>query len=237
MARPPRIASSPVRTESVLLVHGLGSSFDHGWRQPGWVDLLTDAGKTVLPVDLLGHGGAPKPHDPEDYADLEQCVSAALPDEPVDAVGFSLGAQLLLRLAARDPKRFGKLVVIGVGSNLFRDQDDQIAALADAFEKGPSDEDVYSQVFVRFAQGAGNDGRALAACLRRPVKKFTPDELAGVTVPVLVVLGDRDFAGPAEPLIDALPDARLVTVPGVDHFRSASDFHTIDATLEFLEAV
>ena len=226
-----------MRNEPVLLVHGLGSSFDHGWREAGWGDLLTDAGKTVLPVDLLGHGSAAKPHDPDAYADLENCVSAVLPDEPVDAVGFSLGGQLLLRLAAADPKRFGKLVVIGVGANLFRDQDEQIAALADAFDQGAGDEDVYSQVFVRFAEGAGNDTKALAACLRRPTARVTPEELAGATVPILVVMGDRDFAGPADPLIDALPDARLVKLAGIDHFRSASDFHTIDATLEFLEAV
>ena len=226
-----------MRNEPVLLVHGLASSFDHGWREPGWVDLLADAGKTVLSVDLLGHGSAAKPHDPEAYVDLENCVSAALPDEPVDAVGFSLGGQLLLRLAAADPKRFGKLVVIGVGANLFRDQDEQIAALADAFDHGAGDEDVYSQVFVRFAEGAGNDTKALAACLRRPLVRLSPEELAGVTVPVLVIMGERDFAGPADPLVDALPDARLVKLPGIDHFRSASDFHTIDATLEFLEAV
>jgi pimeloyl-ACP methyl ester carboxylesterase len=226
-----------VRNESVLLVHGLASSFDHGWREPGWVDLLSDAGKTVVSVDLLGHGTAAKPHEPDAYADLENCVSAVLPDEPVDAVGFSLGGQLLLRLAAADPKRFGRLVVIGVGSNLFRDQDEQIAALASAFDHGASDEDVYSQVFVRFAQSAGNDTKALAACLRRPSARLTVEELAGVTLPVLVIMGDRDFAGPPDPLVDALPDAHLVKLPGIDHFRSASDFHTIDATLEFLEAV
>ena len=169
-----------MRNEPVLLVHGLGSSFDHGWREPGWVDLLTDAAKTVLSVDLLGHGSAAKPHEPDAYTDLENCVSAVLPDEPVDAVGFSLGGQLLLRLAAADPKRFGKLVVIGVGANLFRDQDEQIAALADAFDHGAGDEDVYSQVFVRFAEGAGNDTKALAACLRRPLVSVTPEELAAL---------------------------------------------------------
>ena len=39
------------------------------------------------------------------------------------AVGFSLGAQLLLRLAAREPKRFRRLVVIGAGANVFRADD------------------------------------------------------------------------------------------------------------------
>jgi hypothetical protein len=54
---------------------------------------------------------------------------------------------------------------------------------------------------------------------------------------VLVVLGDRDFAGPADPLLDKLPDARLVTLPGVDHFATPKQFGFIDAALDFLGAV
>src|SRR5690348_4182850 len=61
----------PVRTEPILLVHGLGSSFEHGWRAPGWADLIADANRTVIPVDLLGHGTAEAPHDPAAYAHLE----------------------------------------------------------------------------------------------------------------------------------------------------------------------
>jgi hypothetical protein len=53
---------------------------------------------------------------------------------------------------------------------------------------------------------------------------------------VLVVLGDKDFAGPADPLVDALPDARLVTLRNVDHFATPKDFGFIDAALDFLGA-
>ena len=76
----------------VLLVHGFGSSFEHGWRTAGWIDLLADVGRTVVPVDILGHGTADVPHDPAAYSHLEQSVVDALPDEPVDVIGFSLGA-------------------------------------------------------------------------------------------------------------------------------------------------
>ncbi|HEU4841145.1 MAG TPA: alpha/beta fold hydrolase [Ilumatobacteraceae bacterium] len=50
----------------VLLVHGWGGSFDATWRRSGFTELLADAGREVIGVDLLGHGDAPKPHDPED---------------------------------------------------------------------------------------------------------------------------------------------------------------------------
>ena len=56
-------------------------------------------------------------------------------------------------------------------------------------------------------------------------------------MPVLVALGDKDFAGPADLLMEALPDARLVTLKGVDHFATPESFAFIDAALEFLDAL
>src|SRR5207245_4293463 len=88
----------------VLLVHGFASSFERNWREPGWVDLLSDAGREVIGADLLGHGTAAKPHDPAAYVHLESDLATLLPSEgPVDAIGFSLGARLLLRVAATRP--------------------------------------------------------------------------------------------------------------------------------------
>ncbi|HEX8803177.1 MAG TPA: alpha/beta fold hydrolase, partial [Acidimicrobiales bacterium] len=85
---------------AVLLLHGFATSAARTWGENGWIDLLHDVGRTVLAPDLLGHGTAPKPHDPEAYRDLAGPVLATLPDEPVDAVGFSLGARTLLQMAA-----------------------------------------------------------------------------------------------------------------------------------------
>jgi pimeloyl-ACP methyl ester carboxylesterase len=72
--------------------------------------------------------------------------------------------------------------------------------------------------------------------MRSPRPPLDDGRLAKVTVPVLVVLGDKDFAGPADPLVDALPDARLVTLRNVDHFATPKDFGFIDAALDFLGA-
>jgi pimeloyl-ACP methyl ester carboxylesterase len=225
-----------MRDQPVVLVHGLGSSFEHGWRAPGWVDLLADASRRVIPVDLLGHGTADAPHDPAKYVNLEASIEQTLPDEQVDAIGFSLGALLLLRLAARSPERFGRLVLIGVGENAFR-TDDAHGALAGAFERGGEPEDVQMRLFVQLARTAGNDPLAMSACVRRPSVPFTPGDAANVTCPTLLIIGDRDFAGPPEPLVDALPDAQLVMLKGVDHFRTPVEFECIDAALEFVEAV
>ena len=54
---------------------------------------------------------------------------------------------------------------------------------------------------------------------------------------MLGVLGDRDFAAPAAPLVEALPNATYVELKGVDHFATPKDFKFIDAALEFLGAM
>ena len=53
--------------------------------------------------------------------------------------------------------------------------------------------------------------------------------------PVLVVLGDRDFSGPADRLVGALPDAELVTLRNVDHFAAPRDFNCINRSLAFID--
>lgn len=225
-----------MRRPPVLLVHGFASSFERNWREPGWVDLLADAGRDVIPLDLLGHGTADKPHNPAAYDNLEASVAAVLPtDIVVDAVGFSLGAQLLLRVAANRPERFGRMVVGGVGANLFATADPE--PVAAAVERGEADaeDSGLARAFALFASGPGNDAAALAACLRRPHRPLKPSDLAGLTGPVLVVLGDKDFAGPAEPLIEALPSAQLIILRGADHFGTPKDFRFMRAALDFLD--
>jgi pimeloyl-ACP methyl ester carboxylesterase len=220
----------------VALVHGFASSFAHGWEHNGWTDLLADAGRKVLRVDLPGHGESPPTTDPAAFADVQGTLAETIaPHAPVDAVGFSTGARLLLGLAAEEPERLRKLVVIGVGDNLFRTEDRE--PLARALEAGAdvAAEDIGVQLFVRLARTAGNDPRALAAFLRRPDRPLTDEDLARVACPVLAVLGDRDFSGPADRLVGALPDAELVTLRNVDHFGAPRDFNCIDRSLTFID--
>jgi len=221
-------------SSTVALVHGFATSSARTWGDNGWVDLLADAGRTPLPIDLLGHGAADKPHDPAAYDAMESLVAERLPAEPVDAVGFSLGARVLLTLASDAPERFERLVLTGVGANLLRSDPSDLILRAIEGEGDPANPVV--QYFAGLAAHPDVDRDALAACLRSPRPVLTPERLARVQLPVLVVIGDQDFAGPGDPLADALPDAKLVTLRGVDHFATPKDFGCIDAALEFLGA-
>ena len=221
------------RSNTLILLHGFGSSFDHNWRQTGWVDILADFGVTVPAIDLPGHGSSSPLTDPMDYADTDAQVRRSLPaDGPLAGVGFSAGAELLLRLALAEPERFDRIVLLGLGDNVFESGDP--AAMVAALENDEEPEDVQARLFHRLARSAGNDPKALSAFLRRARQPVTEEALSGLRCPVLVVLGDRDTIRSADRLMAALPSASLVTLAGVDHFATPSDFGAIDATMKFL---
>ena len=111
---------------SLVLLHGFASSFEHGWRESGWVDILSDFDCDVPEIDLPGHGSSDRPTDPQDYADVESEVLALLPSTVPGAVGFSAGGDLLLRMAIANPGRFERIALLGVGDNVFEDADPSV---------------------------------------------------------------------------------------------------------------
>ncbi|HSB87362.1 MAG TPA: alpha/beta fold hydrolase [Ilumatobacteraceae bacterium] len=222
---------------SVVLVHGWGGSFESTWQRNGFAELLRDAGREVVGVDLLGHGTAPKPHDPAAYSDMTARIVDVLAEPPVDAIGFSLGAMTLLRLAIREPQRFHRLVLAGVGANAFDADAARTQRIVAALEGHGDPDDNVARMFVQYASQPGNDVVALTAAMNGMRAPLDPESLASVTCPTLIVIGDRDFAGPGEPLAAALPDARLCILRNVDHFATLESFGFIDAALQFLDAV
>ncbi len=219
----------------VVLVHGFATPARRTWIDNGWVDLLRESGRDVIVPDLPGHGEGAKSHDPADYDQMHRALLDVLPDEPVDAVGFSLGSRLLMLLATEEPQRFRQLVLTGTGEDLLRTHDyTTIVAALTGDETHVQDSPVHAY-FAQLASAPGADPQALAAVLRRPSNKpFTADQLAGATCPITLVVGDRDFAGPAEPVAALLPHASVVSVRGVDHFSTPKSFDVLDVVLGLL---
>ena len=220
----------------VLLLHGFTGSVESTWAPTGIIELLTDAGREVIAWDLPGHGSAEKHHDPAAYADIEKELVARLPEGSVDGVGFSMGARTLLCMAAIAPDKFGKLVVSGVGRNLFERDEEQAERIAKGVQGEADDDDVHAQTFARYAAEPDQDGVALAAFMRRKHHPLGENEFSQITHPVRVVLGTEDFAGPADPLLNALTDVTYTELRGCDHFATPKNFGFIDAVLEHLEA-
>ena len=84
----------------LLLIHGLGGS----WRS--WSTILDalSRNRTVIAVDLPGHGETPTEHDSGTFDGLVGSVQRYIVDNGltgVDVVGSSMGARIVLELARR----------------------------------------------------------------------------------------------------------------------------------------
>ena len=93
-------------TRPVVLVHGLGGSAATTWQSNGWMDLIADAGRPPVGIDLLGHGLADKPHDPEAYVDMHRLVLDQLGDEPVDAIASHSDLAFSSSVPSKHPNGF-----------------------------------------------------------------------------------------------------------------------------------
>ena len=84
----------------LLLVHGLGGS----WQS--WSTILDalSASRTVIAIDLPGHGGTPADRDSGTFDGLVGSVERFIAENDltgVDVVGSSMGARIVLELARR----------------------------------------------------------------------------------------------------------------------------------------
>lgn len=96
----------------LLLIHGLGGSGQ------SWNTIMgpLSAERTVIAIDLPGHGATPADHDSGTFAGLVGSVERYIADEGlegVDVVGSSMGARIVLELARRG--RVGNVVALDPG--------------------------------------------------------------------------------------------------------------------------
>jgi len=222
----------------VVLVHGWGGCYADTWQATGITDLFVDESRTTIGVDLMGHGAAPKPHDPGAYDDMGERIRAALPNEPVDAVGFSLGALVLLEELIRDPSRFRKVVLAGIGDGVFAKLDEANNERIIAGLQGTApDSDNIARLFGQYATKSSNDVGALIAVLKRKrPSPYIEQSFAHITNDILVVVGDKDFVLPADRLGNAFAKSELQVLRNTDHFKTPESFSFISTVMKFLNA-
>jgi pimeloyl-ACP methyl ester carboxylesterase len=231
----------PERGTPLVVVHGFASNYRLNWVGTRWQETLTTAGFRVIGLDCRGHGHSDKPHDPVAYGiDVMAGDVARLLDHldisSAPYLGYSMGARIGLQVALDFPRRVQRAVLGGLGTaGAFESAD----AIAHALRLGEPTEDPTAQSFYRFASAnPTNDLEALAACIRGLQPDPSPARLSAIKTPILVVVGDRDeLARGAPELVELIPTAHLVTIPGRDHLgavparefkRAAVDFLTAD---------
>ncbi|MEV7683742.1 alpha/beta hydrolase [Streptomyces sp. NPDC088341] len=223
------IHTSPDRP--VILISGVASNFETQWRRSGWADRLEAAGRTVIGVDLPGHG-ANTDAVGRDAADL--ILEEAAKHGSVDAIGFSAGAWALLLAAAEQPALFERIAVLGAADAVLTGglhhesmQRPVVEGLRAAEE--PAGNPMLSLLRSIIAD-AGNDREAVAGHLASSHRFVTVEGLGAIKAAVLVVEGGADMAGPSDLVAERIPHATRFTVDGADHFD-------IPAARECLEEV
>ena len=224
----------------VLLIHGFASNANVNWRATGWIDTLLRAGHRVIAIDNRGHGASQKLYDPALYTAPQMAEDARrlldhLDLTDADVMGYSMGARLAAFLAISHPARVRRAVLAGLAGNMIRGvgfatetaEALEAASLADIPPGQP-------RAFRQFAEQTKSDRMALAACIRSSRVTITPEALANIQCPVLVVAGEKDeIAGDVSELVAAIPNARGLVLPGRNHMNAVGDRDYKRAVVEF----
>jgi pimeloyl-ACP methyl ester carboxylesterase len=207
----------------IIMLHGFAGGGQ--WMESGRSAAFVDRGHRVIVPDLRGHGASARPHEasaypPDVLADDGLALVEALGlddrDGSYDLAGYSLGARVVLRMLVRGA-RPARAVLAGQGIDVISPATERtvrsrrlLTAIADGSALDP-DERATADWLAR----SGADPRALRLVLDSMVG--TPVEALGrITVPTLVLIGERDPRAGADALAAAIPGARFARVPG-DH--------------------
>jgi 2-succinyl-6-hydroxy-2,4-cyclohexadiene-1-carboxylate synthase len=219
--------------ESVVLLHGF-SGTGRVWE--GVARELRRQGYRPLAPDLAGHGAASRFEPPITFAG---CVSEVLAGAPerFALCGYSLGGRVALHVALAAPERVSRLVLVsssaGIEDAAERSERRRIdGRLAEELETMPFEEFIErwrtQPLFAgdpprvdRLAREdqRRNDPRALAAALRglgTGEMASLWDRLAELTMPVSVIVGERDakFRELGERMVAILPNGELSVIAG-----------------------
>lgn len=207
----------------LLLLHGNGESGDY------FVHQMDEFARyfTVYAVDTRGHGQSPRGTAPFTISQFADDLLGFMDEQGIERahiLGFSDGGNIALTFALRHPGRVGRLVLNG--ANL--DPTGVRPSVQLPIVLG------YKLASLFQAPKARANAELLGLMVNEP--HIHPEELAALTMPVLVVAGSRDMikASHSRLIADSLPDGRLVTIEG-DHFianKQPGPFNR--AVLEFL---
>jgi pimeloyl-ACP methyl ester carboxylesterase len=217
--------------EPLVLLHGSFGAIDL------WRPILTTLAEThqVIAVELQGHGHTADILDrPLSYEQMADDVAALMEHLGIvhaDGVGYSMGGTTGLQLAIRHPDRVRKLVAVSPNYRSDGYYPELLAGLQqmtlEIFAGTPEE-----AAYLRHAPHP-EDFPVLVEKLKVLPQAFAfPDEdVAAITAPTLVVLGDSDIVRPEHAvalfrllgggvpsdLTGSLPSSQLAILPGTTH--------------------
>ncbi len=232
--------SGPKDASAVIMLHGFGSSLQT-WEP--WAEALQSEHR-VIRFDLPG-SGLSEPDTTGDYSDARtMALLAALMDQrgvaQASLIGNSIGGRIAWEFAARYPRRVTKLVLIspdGFASAGFAyGQKPSIPAtiklmryvlpkalvrmnLVSAYGNAAALTDATVNRYYDLMLAPGVRG-AMIERMQQTVLEDPEPQLRSIRAPTLLIWGEKDalipFSNAADYIRD-LPNARLVSFPGLGH--------------------
>ena len=229
------------RPDAPTVVFGHGLLFS-GWMFSAQIAALRDAYRCVT-IDWRGQGDSPPAEDGYDMDALTGDASALIEHlgvAPVHYVGLSMGGFVGQRLAARRPGLVRSLVLLDTSAEAedpsAARKDRLLANIFRVFGLGPVRRPTMKLIFgPTFLADPGSEPtvaewvRQISQCdrgaLRRAVlavanRTAVTSEIAAITAPTLVIVGEHDTATPPERsrvITGAIGGARLEIVPNSGH--------------------
>ncbi len=227
---------NPAGAETVVLLHGLGSSLD-SWHYQ--LPDLAAAGYRILRIDQRGFGGSTYPGGALRFGDMAADLAGLLGFlglEKVHLVGISMGGLTALQFATHHRPHLQKIVLVNTFASLQPDNFSQFVyfyfrlLMAHTLGVSAQADAVARRIFQRPEQAALRqkliadirraDPRAYRGALRA-IKNFDArPALAAIAVPALVITGADDSTVHPQrqrDLAALLPNARQVVIPAANH--------------------
>jgi pimeloyl-ACP methyl ester carboxylesterase len=192
------------------------------------------AQQKVVAVELQGHGHTPDLARPLTYDQLADDVAGlldALAIGRADLVGYSLGGAVAMQTAMTHPDLVRRVVYAG-GASYRRD------GLHPDMLKEPDadipdmDGTIWHQAYARVAPEPSAWPTLVSKVMQldRTFEGWTPEDLASIRVPMLLIIGDADIVRPEHTVemfrllgggvngdLAEMPGARLAVLPGTSH--------------------
>lgn len=216
----------------LVLLHGnlstIGTSF-------GTVLPALSATRRIIAVEQQGHGHTADIERPFSIAQWAQDTTALLHHlqiEHTDFFGYSAGGAVALEIALRAPALVRKLVFAG-GASYSRDGFyPELLAASATMKPADLDGSPFQRAYASIAPHPEQWHRLVAkiADLDRATSGWSPEAIAALKAPTLLIIGDADIVRPEHVVemfrllgggvvgdLVGLPRAQLAVLPGTTH--------------------
>lgn len=206
----------------LVLLHGNGENSQYFQKQ---VEFFSPSYQ-VIAIDTRGHGQSPRGNAPftlEQFAEDLRELLDKMKVTRCHVLGFSDGANIALLFAMKYPQYVEKLILNG-------------ADLSPAGVKPSVQIPIcigYGMVsfIALFDKGAIPKKEMLGLMVNQP--DINPSELANLSIPTLVIVGDKDMIkdNHSRLIANSIPDSEFICISG-DHFIAAKNSNSFNEKVE-----